>query len=193
MDKRGETCMTDKELAERLSTGDVSGLHGFFHRYGGYVAAVIHNAVGSGITPEDRDEVVADVFISLWKNASKIKVDTTLKPWLAVVARNAAINKARGYRPANVFDDDLIADTDPSPEASFEFTESSSILRDTLRSLTCDDQEIFHRFYFWHQTTLTISQDLGMAESTVRSRLSRGREKLRAELARKTSYVMSSR
>jgi RNA polymerase sigma-70 factor (ECF subfamily) len=181
--------MTDGELILQLASGDAHVLDEIFARYGGYVAAVVFNTTGSAISQEDRDEVVADVFVSLWKNAAEIDIDRPLKPWLAVVARNAAINKSRGVRELNVPLEFPFVDSRPSPHAEYEAVESSSILRKTLNSFDRIDQEIFHRFYFWCQTTATISQDLGMNESTVRSKLSRGREKLKLELARE-GYVI---
>ena len=177
--------MTDKELIKQIRINDNLAMKEILHRYGGYVAAVIYNATGSAISQNDRDEVVADVFIALWKNSSKLDEAKPLKPWLAVVARNKAINKARGQKDMPLIDEAAVEDTGKSPQQSIESAETSAILRETINSLSPQDREIFHRFYYWHQTSLTISRDMDIPESTIRSRLSRGREKLKAELTQR--------
>jgi len=174
--------VTDKKLVERLANGKSCALDELFDRYGGYVAAVVFSATGSAISKEDRDEVVADVFVSLWKHASSIDTNKALKPWLAVVSRNAAINKTRGCHIPTIPDETILVDVQASTETMILAAEASEVLREVIGSLEKADREIFHRFYFWCQTTATISQDLGMNESTVRSRLLRGREKLRTKL-----------
>ena len=71
--------MTDKELIKQIRINDNLAMKEILHRYGGYVAAVIYNATGSAISQNDRDEVVADVFIALWKNSSKLDEAKPLK------------------------------------------------------------------------------------------------------------------
>jgi RNA polymerase sigma-70 factor (ECF subfamily) len=95
------------------------------------------------------------------------------------------LNKTRGIRFASELDVEGMADQDFCLQASVETVEAASILREALNILDEADQEIFYRFYYWRQTTLIISTDLGINESTVRSRLARGREKLKSELVRK--------
>jgi RNA polymerase sigma-70 factor (ECF subfamily) len=177
--------VTDQEIILELANGDTSQLPEIISRYGGYVAAVVRNVVGSALTEEDRDEVIADVFVSLWKNASRIDTDADLKPWLAVVSRNAAINKARGPRSVNTLYDTYLVDADVDVERSAVTSESSTILRDSLAVLSIHDQAIFQRYYFWQQSISTIARDMDINESTIKSRLYRGREKLKIELSRK--------
>ena len=49
-------------------------------------------------------------------------------------------------------------------------------------SLEPTDREIFLRHYFWRQGVGQTSEELHMNPSTVKSRLKRGREKLKALL-----------
>ena len=50
--------------------------------------------------------------------------------------------------------------------------------------MPADDREIFVRFYYYRQTVREIAQIIGMNESTVKARLSRGRAKLREKLTK---------
>ena len=53
-----------------------------------------------------------------------------------------------------------------------------------MDGLPPEDRDIFLRHYFWYQTVSQIARETGMNESTVKSRLKRGREKLRKKLVK---------
>ena len=56
------------------------------------------------------------------------------------------------------------------------------MVRSAVESLEPVDREIFMRHYFWRQTVVQIAEEMGKNQSAVKSRLSRGREKLRKKL-----------
>ena len=60
--------------------------------------------------------------------------------------------------------------------------EQAAEVKKALSQLRPQDQEIFFRYYQLCQTASEIAQALDMPPSTVRSRLSRGRQVLRAAL-----------
>ena len=49
------------------------------------------------------------------------------------------------------------------------------------------DREIFLRYYFYLQPTEQIARELGMAQASIRSRLARGRERLRKTLEKEVN------
>ena len=59
---------------------------------------------------------------------------------------------------------------------------SADQVREAVLGLEAVDRNIFLRHYFWGQGVRQIAQEMDMNESTVKSRLKRGREKLRAIL-----------
>jgi RNA polymerase sigma-70 factor (ECF subfamily) len=177
--------MTNRKLLEEIALGDTFALQQLIEHYGGFVAAVVRSGAGGAISGEDRDEIVSDVFVSLWKNAQKLDPDASLKPWLAVVARNATINRMRGSRFTSDIEETMLPDPSINIETSALQTEASAVVAEAMQTLSSQDRTIFDRYYFWHETIPSISRRLGINESTIKSRLSRGREKLKAELARK--------
>lgn len=60
--------------------------------------------------------------------------------------------------------------------------ELARAVRRAVDSLRPRDREIFLRYYFYLQPVEYIARELDMAPASVRSRLSRGREKLRKKL-----------
>ena len=68
---------------------------------------------------------------------------------------------------------------DRHPEQFYEFYFDRMIAREAVDSLGEPDSEIFKRHYFLYQKTDEIAAVLDMNAATVRTRLRRGRERLR--------------
>ncbi|MDR1422879.1 MAG: hypothetical protein LBI64_08480, partial [Coriobacteriales bacterium] len=89
---------SDRRLLKALRKGDRQALERAIDEYGGYVAAVVRHTLDDArgqLRSEDCEELVSDVFVALWRTAPRLRADSRLKPWLAVVARNQALNWAR--------------------------------------------------------------------------------------------------
>lgn len=173
----------DRKLLAALQAQNPQGLEDAIHRYSPYVAGVIRRALGQLGTREDLEELSSDVFVALWKSAGTLREDSNLKLWLGVVARNRALKHLRSLRLELPLDDGLLpADLQQEPSRFWERQEEARQVRQAVLSMEPPDQDIFLRHYFWRQSVDRIAGELGMNPSTVKSRLKRGREKLRNKL-----------
>ncbi len=170
----------DYEILVRLRERDQYALEMAIHRYSGYVAAVINKTLGPLGTPQDVEELASDAFVALWENAFKLRDNSDLKYWLAVVARNAALKRRRKLRYEEPLEDNMLPDT--SPEGPWEEREQSRMVRQAVDGLEPVDREVFLRHYFWRQTVVQIADEMGKKPSAIKSRLMRGREKLKKVL-----------
>ena len=100
--------------------------------------------------------------------------------WLGVVARNRALKHLRALRLELPLEDAFLPG--PEPTRFWERQEETQLVRQALLRLSPTDRDIFLRHYYWRQTVARIAEELGMNPSTVKSRLKRGREKLRNTL-----------
>ncbi len=172
--------MNDKEILERLWGGDAEGLRLLMRKYGAYVSTIAWNILGSSMAIEDAEEVVSDVFLAAWRHREKLR-ENKVKAWLGTVARNKARNKLRDARFELPLEADVLeAEADPT----LEERERDALVRHAVDSLEEPDREIFLRHYFYIEKVAHIAAGMGMSESAVKSRLSRGREKLKAILER---------
>ena len=87
--------MIDAMLVERLRNGDAGALETLMESYGGRVFRVAR-----GITNDDCDaqEVVQDVFLSVFQKISTFESRSALGTWIFRMTTNAALNKRRGKR-----------------------------------------------------------------------------------------------
>lgn len=172
--------MDEKLLLKRLSRGSQQALETVILKYSAYVVAVIHNRSRGCLSPEDEEEIASDVFFSLWQHAGTIEPGH-LKPWLGSVARNSTVSRLRKRKLAVPLEENLLVLDDPQWE-SLSKKDQARQLQQALMALSPQDREIFYRFYDLCETTTQISTAMKMPASTVRTRLSRGRDTLRNTL-----------
>jgi RNA polymerase sigma-70 factor (ECF subfamily) len=122
------------------------------------------------------------VFLALWNNAGKAQPDR-LKAYLGSIARNKAKNKLRELGQDLPLDDDVLEMPDgDTPESAFFKQEQSAAVNQAIMDLEEPDREIFLRHYYYCQAVKTVADEMRMNESTVKTRLKRGREKLKIVL-----------
>ena len=142
----GTTITTETTLIRELQTGSTDAMEDAVARYTPYLTAVVKRQLGDRTSPEDVEEIIADVFLTLWANRKRL-VAGNLKSWLATVARIAALGRLRKKHHPQVPLEETIPATDESAEELLDARERDRILRNALKSLSETDQEIIHRFY----------------------------------------------
>ncbi len=178
---RGGDGLNDAKALRALQRGSEDALAWIIDRYSAYVYTVAFHIVGQSMSPADAEEVAADVFAALWKHAETIK-PSSLKSWLGTVARNTAKNKLRSAGQTLPLEDDLLILERDSAEDEILRREQSKLVRQAVLAMPYPDREIFLRHYYYCQKLETIAQEMDMNLSTVKTRLRRGREKLRSVL-----------
>lgn len=179
--------LTEEQALRQMKQGSQDALAWFIHRYGAYVSTIIHNIIGQRMSNADVEEVASDVFLALWNNAGKI-LPNAARSWLATVARNTARSRLRRAADTLPLDEEAVIVDDRTPEATLERREQAVRVRMALLSLNPVDWEVFLRFYYYYQKTADIAADMGLNESTVRTKLNRGRAKLRDFLLREDNH-----
>lgn len=182
--------MDEKEYLKRLKQREESALEWFIDRYTAYVSTIVYSIIGSSMSAEDIEEVSSDVFFTLWNNARQIK-QGKVKAYLSGIARNKAKEYTRRIRAEVALEDDLLIVSDDNLERRFEQREQARYLKKTVMALPHPDREIFLRYYYYYQPVSEIAQEMDMKVSTVKTKLYRGRNKLK-EMIRKGGYLVES-
>lgn len=171
--------MNDAQALKKVAGGSERALAKLIDRYAAYVHAIVGGILGAHLSAEDTEKIESDVFFALWNNAAKIQPDR-LKSWLGAVARNAAKSRLRGLGHEFPLEEDALKLV--APENDFLRREQQAFVRKAVLQMDEPDREIFLRHYFYGQTVNAIAAAMNMNPSTVKSRLSRRREKLQFEL-----------
>ncbi len=179
--------MREAELLKQLRRKRSRALEAAMDQYGGYVATVVRNVLGTTGTMEDAEEVTVDVFFALWEHADTV-AEGKLKPWLGAVARNRAKDLLRKRRPVLPMDEDVLTISD-SPEERAMAEAQKQMLLEAVTAMPEPDREIFLRYYYKFETMESIALRLGMPLGTVKTRLHRGRKRLKELLTEQEAVL----
>lgn len=190
---------TDEVLLERVRGGDTSALEALMQRFAPRIYRVAH-----GITRSDADaeEVVQDVFLTLFRKASGFEGRAALGTWMYRVATNAALNRRRGKRqqlevkledqlPSFLEDGHragdrayLLADWSPLPDERLLTGEAREVLERALDELPEHYRAVIVLRDVEELPIERIVENLGESVASVKSRLHRARMALREQLTR---------
>ena len=132
-----------------------------------YAYTYLHNM-------SDAEEVLQDTLVQFLKTAPEFESENHEKAWLLRVAANLSKNRIRynKLRETDELNEELVA----------EEREDLSFVWEAVKSLPVKYREVIHLFYHEGYQTAQIAKVHGRNESTVRSDLRRGREKLKEVL-----------
>lgn len=174
--------MTDEVLCEKMKQGSRAALDALILRLTPCVSAAAWRVLApSSAAREDLEEVVSDVFLALWRHAEEVD-PARLRPWLAAVARRRAIDRLRTLSPAAPLPE-WEADRAPGPEEEALRRERAQRLWQAVDALEEPDRTLFLRHYYEGDKVRDVARDLDMSTSAAKTRLHRGRKRLRALLA----------
>ena len=168
---------------EKLLIGLKKRKHGSLEKaielYTPYVTVVVYNTIGAAMPKEDIEEVVSDAFLSLWKSAETLDAGKgSIRTYLAAIARNLAKNKLRTLHPHEEISENIIS-VYKTPQEDIEERENRAFMLEIIKSLGEPDCEIFLRYYYYEEKISKIAEMTGLHPSNVKTRLSRGRKKLK--------------
>lgn len=171
--------MTEAAALKELKKGSEKALEWFIRAYTPYVSAIIHNIIGDKMDMSDVEEVASDVFFALWENAEKV---TSPKGYLGTIARNRAKNKLRSLGFDLPLEEAVLVLEGDAPEAGLEKKEQRRAVKKAVLAMPHPEREIFLRHYYYCQKIETISREMDIPLSTVKTKLRRGRARLGREL-----------
>lgn len=192
---------TDLEttLIERLRSRDATALETLMEQHAGRVYRV---AFGITRSHSDADEVVQDVFLTLFNKIDSFEARAALGSWLYRVATNAALIKNRGTRAKvemkledclPTFEADghragersfLLADWSQNPEADLLSKETRATLDRAIRALPDHYRAVLILRDIEELSNEEIAEIVGETVAAVKSRLHRARMALRELLTR---------
>ncbi len=170
----------DAALIARIRAGDQSAMAGLYDRYSGVVYGVALRVLASTTAAED---VVQEVFLQLWRNPQAFDADRgRLAPWLAVIARNRAIDHLR-KRPQEDDIDELPISTGVDLEDDAARRLAVEKVRGVLAQLPQEQRKALEMAFFEGMTHTEIAGKTGQPLGTVKTRIRSGLLALRKVFA----------
>lgn len=172
----------ERVLVERVRTRDADALMALYRMHGPRVFSLSYRILRDSSAAE---EVVQDTFWKLWQHPELFDPQRgVLIAWLYAVSRNLALDRKRreNRRPlesvVNSIDGQVTGAAVPEMTAMSDPFVASAI-REAMDALPSDQRSVIELAYFDGLTHTEISEQLGTALGTVKTRLRLGLSKLR--------------
>ena len=143
--------------------------------------------------PQEREDLVQEVFLKVFRHLGKFKFDSALYTWIYRVAVNAASDylAARKRRPLVLLEDLQVVERGPAsrkdpsgPQKALLASESRELVRRVLARLPEKFRKVLILREFEGLSYQEMAQVLGISMGTVESRLFRARKKFLVEAER---------
>lgn len=177
------------ELMRRAASGEDAAFESLVRHFEGMVYSF---ALQSLRRREDAEDATQEVFLKLWRTLGTWRDEASVKTYIMRIARNTVIDmiRRRNSHPTDsltVEDDDGeesqldIADTDTTsnPAADYARREQIEEVRRAIDELEPEHREIIILRDINGLSYAEIAEATGLYPGTVKSRLSRAREKLK--------------
>lgn len=165
----------DADLVRQSRDGDETAFAGLYERY----ARVVHGLLLARIPHADVDDLVQEVFLSAWKRLDALRDPAAFGGWLAMIARNRAVDFHRRGADAPLRVE--LPDTLEAQDATAEQAEAHAVL-DVVRSLPDAYRETLILRLVEGLSGPEIAQRTGLTPASVRVNLHRGMKLLREKL-----------
>jgi RNA polymerase sigma-70 factor (ECF subfamily) len=130
--------------------------------------------------PSVAEDLISDVFLDVWRQASRFEARSAVSTWLLAIARFKALSALR-KRPEAELDEETaerIEDTSDTPEIALQKKNKSEVLRECLKSLSPEHREIIDLVYYHEKSVEEVAELVGIPENTVKTRMFYARKRL---------------
>jgi len=195
MSTKAQEVTLDRILVDRFKNGDPSAFDEMVARYWNRIYSMVNQLLRN---PQDAEEVTQDAFIRAHRGLDKFRGDSAFSTWLYQIATNLARNRYwywwRRKRDKSVsFDAPIGADSDITLAdiipADVETPGDMTVTQEFVTRIGRGMERLGakHREILILRNVKNLSYDeiadiLGISIGTVKSRIARARESLRAKL-----------
>jgi RNA polymerase sigma-70 factor (ECF subfamily) len=179
---RGPSSATDEDLFEALKQQDSLALGVLFHRHGRLVYGLALKILANS---QEAEDLTQEIFLSLWRNATKNPECRYFVRYLVTMTKSRAIDKlrARGRHLKLVerWGQSMTtkATPEPTPLEHATFAERSQRLRTALEQLPDKQRLVIEMAYDQGCSQSEIAQRLDMPLGTVKTTTRQGLLKLK--------------
>jgi len=176
--------LTDSELIEQARRGDASAFEELVHHYEEIAYRTAYLVVGDA---DEARDAAQDGFLRAHRALGRFRAGAEFRPWLLRIVANAARNRRRSAArrmglALRAFRDAASGDAAPSPEVLLLAEERRQELLAAVNRLRPDDRLVISLRWFLELGEEEMAGVLDCPRGTVKSRLSRAMERLRAEI-----------
>ena len=168
----------DDELVERAKQGDLDAFSALVRTHQAVALRVAYSLVGG-----EAEDVVQDAMVKAYRNLHRFRPGGPFRAWLLRIVTNEASNRRRSAgRRAQLALRALPPSPEVSPEEATLDRERLQVLLRALSELPARDRQVIALRWFAELSEAEMAVAMDCAPGTVKSRVSRALQRLRALL-----------
>jgi len=173
---------SDDVLIKRIAGGDQLAMRTLFARHRVPLYRFVLRMVRDAALAED---VLSDVFLDVWRQASHFEARSAVSTWLLAIARFKALSALRRRQDVELDAETASTIVDPAddPEIVLQQKSTRELLRRSLASLSPEQGAVIDLVYYHGKSVSEVAGIVGVPEATVKTRMFYARKRL-AELVR---------
>lgn len=178
---------TDEEVASLVKKSKRGNTEAFEELVELYQKFVFGTVLFDIKNREDAEDIAQEVFIKAWKGISEFRQDSTFATWLYRIAKNSVKDfvrnrERRTVRTDEAEIDDKVIETN-TPEQAMLNKEKNGIILEIIETLPQEQKEALIYRDLMGITYLEIADITGVTVGTVKSRISRARERVKKKIS----------
>ncbi len=160
----------DLRWLERVKNTESEALKFLYDKY----HLGLYRFLRSSLSREDAEEVVQDVFLTVWRKPNLFRGEASVASWLFGIAKNLGRNQARKQKHHLALEENVAATVSKLPQ-QLEF----EIALQAVRRLPVQEKAVIELVYLAELSLQEAALQLRVPLGTVKSRLFAAREHLR--------------
>ncbi|MFY0256371.1 RNA polymerase sigma factor [Chitinophaga sp. 30R24] len=174
---------SDEALFLRFQDGDTAPFEEIYRRFSGLLYLHAYRMLAN---EADAQDIVQEVFTTVWTKGKEVKLTVSLAAWLFVVTRNKVLNliaRQRSYQQHLSNFRQFISETDTSTLSQLTEKELLAIIEQEIQLLPAKMREVFELSRKASLSHKEIAQQLQLSPETVKKQVSNAIRTLKHKVA----------
>jgi RNA polymerase sigma-70 factor (ECF subfamily) len=161
---------SDENLIQAIASGSQAAMRTLYGRHHVRVFRFIVRLVSDTARAED---LVSEVFLSVWRRASTFENRSRVSTWILSIAKFKALT-ARGRRQESQLDEaatEMVADTADTPEQTVLHTDRNAQVRSCIGQMSREHREVIDLVYYHDKSVEEVAEIIHLPKNTVKTRM----------------------
>jgi RNA polymerase sigma-70 factor (ECF subfamily) len=182
---------TDNEIIMRVLKGDQQVFSVLVERYQNYVFTLVLRFLESR---EDAEELSQDIFVKAYRSLADFRGESKFSTWLYTIVRTSCLTFLRKKKlDTTPLDSERTLIQLENQESAYkanriEQRSRQSMVNEAIKLLGPEDAQVITLFYKAEQSLEEMGTILGIDPNTVKVKLHRARQRLKATMEKHFSY-----
>jgi RNA polymerase sigma-70 factor (ECF subfamily) len=173
---------TDENLIKAIAAGNQLAMRTLYARHH---VQIYHFIVRLGCDTDRAEDVVSEVFLTVWRQAGTFESRSQVSTWIMSIARFKALTAISRRREPQLDEEsmEMVLDDADTPEQTVLHTDRRAQLRSCIAQMSPDHREVIDLVYYHDLPVEEVAKLLNIPKNTVKTRMFYARKHLARLLA----------